>query len=71
MSADAPQELHGNEALQYAKAHLRQVHKDLEKWQIQYVDPATNDVWLLDYPHSEYHGGGSPRLRKMSASAKT
>ncbi|MGH8570805.1 MAG: Imm27 family immunity protein [Gammaproteobacteria bacterium] len=30
------------------------------------MDDGTGDRWLLDYPESEQHGGGSPRLRKLS-----
>lgn len=66
MPSQTSPEFRGNEALEYAKTHLRQVHKDLEKWEIQYEDPQNGDKWLLDYPNSEYHGGGSPRLRKLS-----
>lgn len=56
-------ELEGNAALHYIKQHLEMIEgKD---WQIIYQCPITKIKWLLDYPHGEYHGGGSPRLRKL------
>ena len=58
--------LQGAEALEYAK-RLRKVGVDTERWEIEYIDDDTGDRWLLDYPESEQHGGGSPRLRKLSA----
>jgi hypothetical protein len=53
--------LRGAEALEYAK-HLRKAGVDAERWEIEYIDEGTGDRWLLDYPESERHGGGSPRL---------
>lgn len=53
----------GAEALLHAK-NLTIVRTDPEKWETEYRDEATGETWLLDYPHSEQHGGGSPRLRK-------
>ena len=35
-------------------------------WETEYEDPKTGAIWVMDYPHSEYHGGGSPRLRKRA-----
>ena len=59
----APQdELHGKEAVRFAKAHLRQVRVDPANWEIEYVNDSTGQRWVMDYPQSELHGGGSPRL---------
>ena len=58
-------ELNGNDAIEYAENHLIKIQVDGENWQILYKCPLTGIQWLKDYPHSEYHGGGSPRLRKM------
>jgi hypothetical protein len=58
-------ELEGNEALDYVKQHLMEVFVDGKTWEIEYECPNTGIRWLLDYPHGEYHGGGSPRLRKL------
>jgi len=58
-------EIEGNDADEYAKNHLKQISVDAENWQITYKCPITGFRWLKDYPHSEYHAGGSPRLRKM------
>jgi hypothetical protein len=52
--------------LEYAK-HLRKAGVEAERWEIEYIDDGTRDRWLLDYPESEQHGGGNPRLRKLSA----
>jgi hypothetical protein len=58
-------ELEGNDALDYAELHLVEIFVNGRTWEIEYKCPDTGVRWLLDYPHSEYHGGGSPRLRKL------
>lgn len=42
---------------------LKEVRVDSEKWEIYYIDEATGEKWLQEYPNSEYHGGGAPLLR--------
>jgi hypothetical protein len=59
-------ELMGNDVQDYCTNHLKQVAVNGESWQITYICPETDIQWLEDYPNSEYHGGGSPRLRKLS-----
>jgi hypothetical protein len=63
-------ELEGNEALEFIGDHLQTIFVDSEIWQSLYECPITHIYWLKDYPDSEYHGGGSPRLRKISAGPK-
>jgi hypothetical protein len=58
-------QLQGAEAISYAKKHLQEMRIDPVAWQTEYVCPDTGKRWLLDYPHSEAHGGGSPRLRSL------
>lgn len=58
-------ELEGNDALDYIESHLIKIKVDGKKWEITFKCPLTDIMWLKDYPHSEYHGGGSPRLRKL------
>lgn len=58
-------ELEGNDALDYIQSHLQTILVDGEKWRTLYECPLTQIQWLEDYPNSEYHGGGSPRLRKL------
>lgn len=58
-------QLQGAEAISYAKEHLQEVRIDPVAWQTEYVCPDTGKRWLLDYPHSEAHGGGPPRLRSL------
>jgi hypothetical protein len=63
MSQSEPIELHGAAAVNYAK-RLRKVHANPQTWEIEYVDDATGDSWVMDYPQSELQGGGNPRLRR-------
>ncbi|MCA0279452.1 MAG: immunity 27 family protein [Proteobacteria bacterium] len=60
----------GVEALSRAKS-LTRVKADPDIWEVEYRDEATGEIWLLDYPHSEQHGGGSPRLRKARLGIQT
>ena len=53
-------EYHGVEAVEFAKT-LDKVR--VGNWEIEYLDPTTGEKWLMDYPQSEMHGGGPPRLR--------
>jgi hypothetical protein len=63
-------ELEGNEALDYAEQHLMEIFVNGKTWETEYKCPDTGVRWLLDYPHGEYHGGGSPRLRKLTTSSE-
>ena len=63
-------EMQGKEAIEYADRHLRKVRTDPQTWTVEYEDPATGERWIMDYPDSGYHGGGSPRLRRVSNSDK-
>lgn len=58
------EEFHGTDALQYAKRHLTRVGVNQDTWEIEYVDDSTGQRWIMDYPESGLHGGGSPRLRR-------
>lgn len=58
-------ELFGNEALAYAKEHLREVRTDSHLRETEFENPHTQERWILDYPHGELQGGGEPRLRKI------
>jgi hypothetical protein len=59
------QELEGQAALDFAERYLKETGLNPQTWQISYEDPATGDLWIMDYPYSEAQGGGSPRLRKL------
>lgn len=59
------QELEGAEAIRYAETKLKKVRSDPDTWEVEYVDEATGETWILDYPDSGAHGGGSPRLRRI------
>lgn len=58
-------ELVGAQARTFADTHLQKVKVDPVTWEIEYVDPDTGERWLMDYPQSESHGGGPPRLRRI------
>jgi hypothetical protein len=65
MAIDEPTELKGNDLVSFVKARLTEVRVNSEMWEIEYIDSMTGERWLMDYPNSGYHGGGSPRLRKL------
>ncbi len=56
----------GNDAIVFAKKLIK-IFSNPETWEIEYKDPITGEKWLMDYPHSEQQGGGSPRLRKIKS----
>lgn len=56
-------EYNGEEALSRTQ-RLTKTRIDSETWETEFRDDATGETWILDYPHSNLHGGGSPRLRK-------
>ncbi len=62
--ASAKSEHYDLEAIARAR-HLRQTSVDATHWERHYLDPLSNEAWLLDYPNSERHGEGVPRLRKF------
>jgi hypothetical protein len=65
MTLPNPEQLEGEDAIAFAERHLRKLEVGGLNWEIAYGDPNTGEKWLMDYPHSEAHGGGSPRLRKL------
>jgi len=58
-------EFYGNDAIEYAENHLKKIRVDGENWQVLFECPLTGIQWLKDFPDSGFHGGGSPRLRKI------
>lgn len=64
MMSSTPEELEGKEAVDFAERHLRKVRANPQTWEVEYEDPRTGELWVMDYPHSELQGGGSPRLRR-------
>jgi len=42
--------------------NLKKIKVDGKKWLVYYLDSETNEKWVKDYPESDYHGGGAPRL---------
>ena len=55
---------YGEEALDKVSA-MRQMVSHSGNWTKLYFDPVFQNEWILDYPDSELHGGGEPRLRKL------
>ena len=62
MNTTGEKEFHGAAAVEHAKK-LRKVKVNAQAWEVEYVDDATGQRWIMDYPHSELQGGGPPRLR--------
>lgn len=66
------EELKGNAALDFQREHLELVHWDPDTWIGCYKSKTDQSEWVMDYPFSDSHGGGPPRLRRMKWSdAKT
>jgi hypothetical protein len=55
----------GNEATDYAEAHLRQEGSDDVNWTSDYACPGTGLRWRLSHPWGEQHGAGPPRLERI------
>ena len=49
--------------------YLRKVAEG--NWKTLYQDPKDNRYWLLNYPHSDWHGGGPPRLEMITQTEVT
>jgi|GEM_PF-4986057 hypothetical protein len=56
-------EYRGAEAIDYANRHLTRSRVNPDTWETEYLD-AQGRRWVMDYPDSGLHGGGSPRLRR-------
>lgn len=59
-------EYRGSVAVEKASS-MKKVGQDDSGWKIYYQDDRTGDQWVMDYPDSGQHGGGSPRLRRLPA----
>lgn len=44
---------------------MKRIGQDDSGWEIYYEDERTGVRWVMDYPNSGQHGGGSPRLRRL------
>ena len=53
--------LMGEESYEKIKS-LRKVSIDGLNWRTFYIGKLTGVKWMKDYPYSEGHGGGPPRL---------
>jgi hypothetical protein len=58
--------LSGNAADDYAAQHLSKIWVDEVAWRKGFVCPESGQLWVMDFPDSELHGGGPPRLRVVS-----
>lgn len=66
MSDNLPRELTGNAAKEFAESALEKIRTNATDWTIEYRDPRDGSLWVMDYPHSDLHGGGPPRLRRVA-----
>lgn len=48
------------------KTQLQYIATDSSGWEKLYRDLKDNRLWELTYPHSEWHGGGPPRLKVIA-----
>ena len=55
----------GGEAMDFVEKYLRKIETNSDTWETTFVHKETGEIWIMDYPNSEHHGGGIPRLRKL------
>lgn len=60
----------GEEAIDFAAKNLKKLESNPETWETEYICEETGNIWIMDYPHSDQHGGGSPRLRMIEKENK-
>jgi hypothetical protein len=53
--------LYGDDAIK-KRDILTRCYVGADGWEYLLFNAEKNEYWLLEYPNSEYHGGGSPRL---------
>lgn len=53
----------GNELVEKQK-QLTKVGASEDGWCLYYIDE-NSEKWILEYPNSEYHGGGTAQLRSI------
>jgi hypothetical protein len=56
----------GEEVERLMQTGLVEVARRDGGWATLLRDPGSGAYWERDYPSSEYHGGGPPRLRELS-----
>jgi len=61
----ANRSLEGEDTWKFINDNLVLKFTDSIRWQSTYEDHASCQLWLLDYPDSAQHGGGTPRLRSL------
>jgi hypothetical protein len=64
--SNAPDELTGNAAEDFARSHLAESWVDATNWRVGYRCAESETWWLRDSPQAHLQGGGPPRLRKVS-----
>ena len=65
MTDTDPTQLTGNAAKEFAASTLEKVRTNAADWTVEYRDPRDGSLWIMDYPQSELHAGGPPRLRRV------
>ena len=59
-------ELLGGEAVEYSSGHLTRTGVADGAWTTFLRCHQTGITFIMDYPRSELHGGGPPRLRRQA-----
>jgi len=50
-------------------SHLREICRDPTGWYTLFRDRRDGQLWERSYPHSNWHGGGPPKLERISLEA--
>ena len=66
MESEEKNEYLGTAALEKA-ASLLKISIDHENWTKEYVDEVNGQKWVMDFPDSDAHGGGPPRLKRIKS----
>lgn len=51
--------------------HLVRIRTENHGWDTILRDPIDGRCWRLDYPHSDMHGGGPPRLTCIPSASQS
>lgn len=57
--------LEGRAAEEYRDAYLVQASEPDADWNVPYRHKETGEPFVMEHPDADYHGGGTPRLRRI------
>jgi hypothetical protein len=47
------------------RSELKEIHVDVDRWEIFYIDERNGEKWIEEYPHPEQQAGGASQLRMI------